>query len=159
MTVTSQVSVLADGFESLYADIPSTHRECAELWAASYTGWLRAGGITAASTREAILVNGWTAAFLAPTVSETLNLFYQTLVTYWLPGMPIPPGSTLGQASFPATSLAYAPAGIPIANPAFESEDPRELAEGLAQFVSGITLLNVSITVAAAPPYVAPLTP
>lgn len=159
MTVTTQTAVLSNGLRPLYESPPPTARGCADLWASAYVEWLKSGGIPAAPSRENALVAGFTSSFLAPTVSETLQLFYSALVTYWLPGLPIPPGATVGQGAFPAVSLAYAPASIPIVNPAFISEDPVVLAQGLSQFVSGITLPLVTITVQAPTPFVVPLTP
>lgn len=138
MPIIAVTSILAAGFLPMFtaATAPATARAAADAWAQAYVNYVQAGGMPAASAKQAVFAQALLQAFQPELAGGGPALFMQALSTFWL-GMPVP-------AQVGAVSL-FIPSSLSVVSPQSDQATPQQQSNGLAQVVAGLTLGSVKV--------------
>lgn len=138
MPLAAVTPVLAAGFLPMFmpSTSPSTTRASADAWAMAYVAYVQAGGMPAASAKQAVFADALALAFDPASSGAGPALFLSAMSVFWL-GMPVP-------AQVGAVSL-FVPVSPNVNSPQPATATPQQQANGLAQVIAGLTLGAVKV--------------
>ena len=138
MPLAPVTSILAAGFLPMFVKetSPATTQASADAWAKAYVAYVQAGGMPAASTKQAAFASALATAFNPLLAGGGPALFLSAMMVFWI-GMPVP-------AQVGAVSL-FVPLSPIVNSPQPPNATPQQQANGLAQVIAGLTLGAVKV--------------